>query len=403
MIAPRSLLMVSCTGDWTDETPRVEYPAIRSVYDLFDAGEHVHMVQMHADHNYNKDSREAVYAWFGKWLLNENNSEKLREKDFTVEPEENVRVFPERLPSQAITKDQLVAYWKEQSEQQLGKLFPEQKNTLDTLRRQMEPALQNVLGAKSPCRKELMIQRQGVVKQPDVFVEHVVIGRVGVGDQIPGVLLVPSRRNDKGDGTVLVHEKGKSGWFDSQTGKPGELLQNLLKQGHTVFMPDVFMTGEYDTPFEKAKRDTNASHFLTYNQTETALRVQDILTALAYMQSRYEAGKINLVGAGDAGLWCLLAAPLAQSLDALVVDAAAFPSTDDSAYLKRLFVPGLRRAGDVRTAQALVSPISLLIHNTSGYFDTLWAKSAYQADHAQAHLKIQESPADAETVVAWLK
>ena len=23
------------------------------------------------DHNYNKDSREAVYAWFGKWFLGE--------------------------------------------------------------------------------------------------------------------------------------------------------------------------------------------------------------------------------------------------------------------------------------------------------------------------------------------
>ena len=68
LMAPKPLLLVSATGDWTKDTPKVEYPAIRSIYAHFDAEDKVHEVQIDADHNYNKDSREAVYAWFGKWF-----------------------------------------------------------------------------------------------------------------------------------------------------------------------------------------------------------------------------------------------------------------------------------------------------------------------------------------------
>ena len=47
LMAPRPLLMVSASGDWTRETPRVEFPAVQSIYRLLGAG---HKVQDHADH-----------------------------------------------------------------------------------------------------------------------------------------------------------------------------------------------------------------------------------------------------------------------------------------------------------------------------------------------------------------
>ena len=35
MTAPRPMLLVSCTGDWTRNTPTVEFPAIQSIYRLY--------------------------------------------------------------------------------------------------------------------------------------------------------------------------------------------------------------------------------------------------------------------------------------------------------------------------------------------------------------------------------
>jgi dienelactone hydrolase len=37
LAAPRPMLMVSATGDWTCDSPRVEYPALRQIYSLYGA------------------------------------------------------------------------------------------------------------------------------------------------------------------------------------------------------------------------------------------------------------------------------------------------------------------------------------------------------------------------------
>ena len=69
-IAPRPLLMVSATGDWTSNTLEREYPAVRALYALQGAADRVHAVRFEAPHNYNRESREAVYAWMARWLQN---------------------------------------------------------------------------------------------------------------------------------------------------------------------------------------------------------------------------------------------------------------------------------------------------------------------------------------------
>ena len=78
-MAPRPLFLVSASGDWTVNTPQLEYPAIRDIYRLFNAEGRVAGAQVDAGHNYNRESREHVYAWFGKWLLNDNNPRHFKE------------------------------------------------------------------------------------------------------------------------------------------------------------------------------------------------------------------------------------------------------------------------------------------------------------------------------------
>ena len=53
-IAPRPLLMVSATGDWTTNTLEREYPAVRALYSLQGAADRVHAVRFEAPHNYNR-------------------------------------------------------------------------------------------------------------------------------------------------------------------------------------------------------------------------------------------------------------------------------------------------------------------------------------------------------------
>jgi dienelactone hydrolase len=95
-IAPRPLLMVSATGDWTTNTMKSEYPAVRALYALKNAADRVHAVQFDAPHNYNRDSREAVYAWMARWLQDAPADVRREERAFTPDPLPDPLVFHER-------------------------------------------------------------------------------------------------------------------------------------------------------------------------------------------------------------------------------------------------------------------------------------------------------------------
>ena len=52
--------MVSATGDWTRNTPKEEFPAVRDIYKLLDAEQNVESVQIDQMHNYSKEPRDQL-------------------------------------------------------------------------------------------------------------------------------------------------------------------------------------------------------------------------------------------------------------------------------------------------------------------------------------------------------
>jgi dienelactone hydrolase len=120
-IAPRPLLMVSATGDWTAKTLEREYPAMRRIFGLFGAGDRVHAMRVDAPHNYNKESREAMYAWMARWLQAAPADVRREERNFTPDPPPDVLVFYQRtLPDGAVTAAQLTENWIGAARRQLA-------------------------------------------------------------------------------------------------------------------------------------------------------------------------------------------------------------------------------------------------------------------------------------------
>jgi len=402
LMAPRPLLLVSATGDWTVKTPTVEYPAIRSIYAHFDAEDKVHQVQVDAEHNYNQESREAVYAWFAKWLLGAEETSAFKEVAFQVEPDEALLVFSEReMPAHALKQDAFLPAWVNRSQQELEKRKPTNETELQTFKQEMGSGLQYALGLQIPKRTNVtLVEPEGAFPttyHTNLSAKHLVIGRKGVGDAIPAVLFSPEPQVGHDPVTLIVHPEGKEKLINSETGEPSSLITALLGADQKVVIIDVFGTGEHGN----YERSEDANYFTTYNRTTAASRVQDIVTTLRGFTGRGDVSEVNLIGIGEAGLWGLLAAGFTDVKN-VVVDAAAFDNSSDDAFLATLPIPNIRQVGDFRTAGTLIAPQSLIIHNTADAFGTTWIAEVYRNIGASQHLLVEKNRLADEEIAAQL-
>ncbi|MBM3214894.1 hypothetical protein FJZ36_08270 [Candidatus Poribacteria bacterium] len=386
MAAPRPMLLISATGDWTKNTPSVEYPAIRRVYELYGAADHLAEVQIDAGHNYNLPSREAMYAWMNRWLRDERDATKLKEQPFDLPAPETMRVFPQGLPAGTPTRAQVVDSIIATAQAQLESLAPVTPELLERARTVLGATYQHVVNASVPSRVDVRSS------SPNGNAERLVLSRPGAGDAIPGLYL--HAKNPKGAAAVLVSPEGKAS-FVGDDGRPTGIASALLSRGVSVLAIDAFRTGESAGLDRKESR-----HFLTFNQTELANRIQDILTACAYAAAREQG--IHLVGTGEAGIWALLARGLAPDILVTVADMAQWDNTDDASFEGSFYLPGIRRAGDIGTAGALAAPGRLALHNVHPSADLATIESAYRSAGASDALTIAGSAANAETVAGWI-
>jgi dienelactone hydrolase len=394
MMAPRPMLMIAATGDWTKNTATVEYPAIRSVYQLFGAEDKVEYKIFTAQHNYNKDSREAMYAFFNRWLLGITDPAQAREAAFTPDQPRDLLVFyGQPRPKDQLNPAGLTKYLIGSDEEQFDAMKPKNKRGLDRFREVYGTALRRALNAEQPASSDLVVNMKGKVEAAGFKGQRLTLGRKDMGDVLPAILMMPDAKSSRPcDATLIVHPDGKDAALKHS------LTKKLLQSGQIILTIDAFATGESQKP----SPDPKLRLLDTYNRTLTDNRVQDILTALAYLRSREDTRAINLVGLDRAGLWCLLAAGLASPLCSVVADAAQFDTTSDDAFVADLYVPSLRRAGDFRTACTLALPASLMIHNTGGTFATSWAADVYRSLKLAPLFRVQKARASDAQIVGWI-
>ena len=401
--APRVQVMVGAIGDWTTTTMTVEGPAVASVYKLYGAEDHLKYVLFNYGHNINKTSREAVYSWFGKWLLHENDSEKLKEPPYKREPVESLLVFPTGtpLPKDAKTAEALSDSLILLGQTEVERRKPHDKRSLTLFQKTFRPAWEHTLGLEFPTAQQLQATQSSLNQSKEYDVVKLNLGREGRGDNIPALMLSPA--GDKnGNWIVLVHPKGKAALMEEGGQTPSTLVKKLLAKGYSVLLPDLFLTGERaNANAEAARHRPFGEFFSTYNLTDLQERVQDLVTLCAYLRKGDSPKSIALVGLEQAGLWTLLAAPAANVVAA---DCAQFDlTTDDGLLTDTMFVPGLRRLGDFRTAATLAAPHPLLLHNTGSKFTAnVWMDDVYKALNAAPALRIAPNSLPEDSLVSWL-
>ena len=313
MMAPRPMIMVSATGDWTRNNLTEEFPAVRAIYELFGQGGNVEAMHQDAPHNYNQVAREAVYRFFGKHVLGETDVTKFKERGIRLEKLQDMLALHNRtLPGNALDYAGLFAQWVRAAQTLV-------QATTD--RGQLREMLEFALGAEWPDR---------VISQ--VKGERIVFGRPGRGDRVAGFWSPGEGRK-----VLFIHPDG------AEAARRSAEFAALVRAGRPIYAIDAFQTGAAVAP-----RDREARMFLTFNRSDDANRVQDILTVLRWM----DAPGVELVGVGRAAVWCQFAAALSRQKVVLNADVSNFTGTDQE-YVDRFFVPGIQRAGGLRAARLL--------------------------------------------------
>jgi len=316
--APKPMLIVSATGDWTKNDPKEEFPAVQSVYRLFGQPQNVEVVQIDAPHNYNRESREAVYAFFNKTFFNRSGA--FPEADIRIEPDEKMlawgnRDLPDDIKSQAKSRAGVLAWWQEEARRAVAA----------ARRPQLRYWLSRVLSTDWPAHVTT-IEATGA------------LSRAGMGEHIPYKFF-----DGKGDPVLYLDPKGIANAMKS------EKVQAWLQDKRPVLLIDAFQTGSAREPRDR-KGD---GQFLTYNVSDDAARVQDVLTALRWLSAN-KRGTVELEAVNSARWWAIFAAALSRVQVHFDFKPEEFKTTDE-ALLTEFYVPGLQLAGGVQTAIALVS------------------------------------------------
>ena len=323
MIAPRPMLLVSSTRDWTRHTPVEEFPAIQRIYSLYGALHNVQNVHIDAEHNYNRQSREAVYRFFAQNLPSGRPDTRLVDEDISLPPEESLLAFPKTGDRDLEDYAAVFQAWK------IAGFLPIQSNVDANAQRD---ALRYSLGAKWPSQVEESIHGN-----------RIVLSRSGKGDRVAGYW-VPG----KGAAILIVHPSGSNAALRTAA------VASTVRSGRPVLILDGFVGNAARTRLLQSD-----NYFLSYNRSVYAERVQDILTAAAFLKGQ-ASGKLQIIGLSDAGVWCVFAAAIAPVPIDVVADLNGFGGSDRD-FRDRFFVPGIQRAGGLSAALKLVSQIRTIL------------------------------------------
>ena len=340
MFAPKPMLVVSATGDWTRNVPKEEFPAIKRIYDLYGKGDQVEVVQIDAQHNFNRLSREAVYRFFAKIHPGLSDSKELSESHISVPMLQDLSVLSNRtLPADAINLDGMFALWKKLAQAQNE--YPQSPEFL-------RERLRHTLAIEVP--RDVIAEVHG---------QSIILSRTSNRDRAPGLWIA-------GNGTpaVVLDPAGSSAALET------DVVKRLQKEGRSIVIPDLFQTGtakasrpgdiavehamklqENSGEEEAADAAAGYAKFLTFNVSVDAARVQDIVTAIVYAMQGNQ--RVDVFARGDAGIWATFA--VAATDLPVSLHASDVPSlTSDADYLRHFNVSGILRAGGLEAAEKLM-------------------------------------------------
>jgi len=423
LIAPRALLIVSGIHDSgthfqiTDVRERT-YPRAKAIYELYGAAEKIALCAVDAGHGYNQEMREAMYAWFNKWLMGISEEVAAKEPEIILEEPESLLCLDKKgFPTPYETVPSLT--YKAALELAKKRKLPENKTEWRKYASLTRGHIINEVFGGFPDKTDLKIKVVDTLNQAEYVIEKVSY-TTEPGILVPALVCVPKSVQLPAKAVVYLHPQGKEAAFKS------DLFFELIKSGYVVLALDYRGIGE--TLWQRANT-VNVKDY-QYFQSSTVLFqpyfgmcVWDILCSVDYLRTRKDVdpNSICCIGSGLAGLIALYASALDERIKATALinslTSYAYPERFDDQHLMSTFLPQILKYADLAQIAALNTPKAVLIANgIDGGGKQLsiremektyqWAKDAYQllgANDGQFKLIVDSPQAVLAQTLAWLK
>jgi len=407
LFAPKPLMLISASGDWTKLTPKVEYPFIRSIYELYDAADHVANVHIDAEHNYNLASRQGVYPWFAKWLLGRDDADGIKEGEIKLDDPRELLIFNEdNPPAQTRTLDQLVAQLKRDVRKKIESIKPEFRpagsdyaTRSPKMAKIVRRGLRHAIGVDFPAPHEVNRREY----RNDGY--SALMAFIRARRFVPLVLhFSPMSLPDEAPlpVTIIVHPDGV---------KAAETLRSFvdreLDEGKDVVLVQPFGLGGNQPPTDAEPARGTTKFFTTFNRTDHAEAIYDILSVVGSFLHDRRRSEIRLVGFGEMGPLCLVARALVppelanQKRLRTVIDLNGFDIRRDESYLQQLNLPNIQKLGGLEAVAVAAVNSPMWLHNAHASFRGQWALMTAGVNAAM--LKLDRAEASLEAISAWLE
>ncbi len=355
LFAPKPWLIVSTIQDFFPlEGARQTYEEVRKWYRLYGAQDRISWHVGPGPHGTPQPSREAIYAWFIKWLKNGDGDEA--EPAAKPEPADNLLVTPTGQVNNSLGSETVFTL--------------NRKRAVDLVRgRPTETAR-----IASEVRRLAKISVQPGGAPPPVAV-HRTVARTGYrldiisldsteGIRLPGLLLVPE--GDAAKPAVLVADSRSK----QETAAPGGDLDALAKAGYVVLAVQTRGTPEVRGS-GRGSGGGSASRALVVGKTLPGMRAEDLIRAVDYLTSRpdVDRGKIAAFGQGGQGVPLLHAAVLDSRIGQVVLQetlAKYWMGIEGELHrnLDEVAIPGVLRSYDLDDLANALSPRKVTLLNS---------------------------------------
>ena len=437
LIAPRPLGLTGA-DDWTVEIATKGLPELKKLYALLGHPDFVKATPLtQFPHNYNYQSRAAMYAWLNQHLDLGLTKEQLVEKDFEPLTQEELTVWNDEHPKPEGGDDyerSLLKWITTDCEKQVSSMADTAGQRHGQFERVIGQGVAAMCGRMLICMtglnssvkdgtlyvranfetdNDVKAVSQNEIKRDGYQESTFLIASESLQEQVPAILLKPDNWN--GQVAIWVSQQGKTDVYNPN-GQPIAAVQKLVNAGMAVLAIDLFGQGEFTEdgkPIENTRINESgrgdwakyAGYTFGYNYPVFTKRVHDILTAAAYCHTEdIGARKIHLVGLGGAGRWVAAARALCyRTIDRAVVDTAGFRFANIDRFDHPDFLPGGAKYLDLPGMLALKPRTPLWLAGEAPNAPSLVTTAFKAAEHAK-DLTIFDGKPDTKTPAAidWL-